>query len=150
MLHRPFQRRDFDEFRSWFIDPLLQKTLGPMDEEWLEYVLAESPPAQFSFFVDDSLVAVIGISFPVQEHPYFVVTDVAVLPAKRRQGIAAKAISLLQDSFVDTEFCNHQWHACVEPDNSGGKAFFDSLGWQRDTRIQNDMYYYRSNGPNDA
>ena len=143
MKHRTFQRRDFEEYHSWFTDSLLQETLGPLDDEWLNCVLAEDPPSQFSFFVDDQFVAVAGISFPDQDNPYFVITDVAVQPGKRRLGFGAKAIQILQNIFIDPEFCQCPWLAYVELNNLGAQEFFTSLGWQRDAEVQDDMYCFR-------
>ena len=138
-----FQRKDYEEFVRWFDDPELYGVFGRLNEEWLECVLKEDPPAQFSFFDDGQLVAVMGIAVPSQNHPYFVITDIAVDPQKKRNGIGAKVIRQLRARYIDSGFSVNEWRAYVETDNEGGQKFFSSLGWTRDVEIDDGMYCFR-------
>ena len=93
---RPFSREDFEIYKSWFADELIETALGPMDRDWLDHVLAEEPNSQFSLFIHGSLVAVVGVAFPVSDHSYFVVTDIAVAPRRRKLGIGGRVIQSLR------------------------------------------------------
>ena len=141
---RPFHRDDFAAFQSWFADQLLQDTLGPLDEEWLNCVLSEDPPAQFSFFADNHLVAVAGISFPEIENPCFAITDLAVHPDQRRSGIGAHVVQLLQKHFRETFDSDIPWKAFVSLGNSAAQKFFTNLGWVKQPEIEDEMYCYVS------
>ena len=139
--HRPFRRDDFEDFRSWFADDRIQNSLGPLDQEWLDCVLAEQPPAQFSFFVNNELVAVAGIVRPNHEHPYFVITDLAVHPTKQRTGIGASVVQILQNHFQISDGLN-SWKAFVALDNLGAQEFFSNLSWNRCANKDDEMVCY--------
>ena len=92
---RPFEHSDFEEYRSWYRDEVLDEALGPMDEEWLDAVLAESPPAQFSLLSEGELCAVVGIARPSERQRPFVITDLAVRPDLRGNGMGRRALAAL-------------------------------------------------------
>ena len=83
---RPFEREDFDAYLSWFVDSDLNRELGPMDEEWLTYVMNEQPRKEFSFLEGGILIAVIGTELPMQGNFTWYITNIAVDPSRRRQG----------------------------------------------------------------
>ena len=58
-----------------------------MDEEWLDAVLAEVPPAQFCLLLDGEMCAVVGIARPTATEDPFVITDLAVRPGLRGGGV---------------------------------------------------------------
>ncbi|WP_187360162.1 hypothetical protein [Chitinolyticbacter meiyuanensis] len=71
MLLRHFAASDFPEYCRWFGDAELNAQLGPMDEEWLAYVLADRDGTQYSVVHDGALVAVsvwCGWMRPVASH----------------------------------------------------------------------------------
>lgn len=70
-----FTRDDFREYLRWFADPALNRRLGPLDEAWLEHVLADVTGLQLSFFLAGALVAVAGIALPpTPDLPYGITT----------------------------------------------------------------------------
>ena len=123
---RAFRRQDYDQIRQWFDDPVLARTLGPLDEEWLETVMAEDPPAEFVFVENEDPIARIGIARPTQTDQPIVVTDLAVRPDRRHEGIGRDALAaLLRDEVPPSRECS----AYVLLDNPGAKAFFEAIGW---------------------
>ena len=90
-----FRREDFLEYKSWYEDADLNTHLGPMDEEWLEYVMKETDGCQYSVFGDKELIAVVGIKFPNAQHPAYYITDFAMKPSLRSQGIGSELLTEL-------------------------------------------------------
>ncbi len=125
---RIFERGDFPEYRSWYQDEVLSGALGPMDDEWLEAVLAESPPAQYSCWVDGELGAVVGIARGGAQDARWVVTDVAVRPDLRGRGLGRLA---LEGIFRIEGAERREWVAFVQAQNQGANQFFTTLGWRR-------------------
>lgn len=142
MHFRPFLRDDFAEYRAWYDDPQLNEQLGPMDEEWLEYVLADRGGEQLCFFEESRLVAVIGLA----EDPdvdAWVISDIAVNPALRGQGIGRRALQLLLEH---PRYRRRRiWQAYVTEDNPAARAFFARLGWHcvAEPGAEEPMYCYR-------
>lgn len=126
---RRFQAEDFPPYESWFVDPVLNAQLGPMDREWLEHVLNDAGGVQYSILRGDQLVAVVGICLPNPTHPYYFVTDLAVRPALRGSGIG-RAVMTLVMSQAELQ-SSPLWRASVRPDNPGALAFLIKLGWTR-------------------
>lgn len=125
---RRFQADDFVVYRRWYADPRLDRHLGPMDDEWLAHVLADIEGEQWAVLADGALVAVIGLT-PDAEHDAWVITDVAVDPARRGQGWGRRALhALLALPAMQTR---HRWRAYVAEDNPQAQGFFDALGWRR-------------------
>jgi len=142
---RPFLKEDFDTYCTWYADPDLNRELGPMDNEWLEYVLNESPPKEFSFFEDGSLVAVIGTEAPeTGEDSTWYITAIAVNPAMKRKGIGKRALQLLLEHHSARDNPPKAWIAWVSLNNSVAKFFFTELGWSGAVKTDaNDMYQFR-------
>ena len=59
---RLFEAADFPAYRAWYADAELDAHLGPMDEDWLTFVLADKDGRQFSYLAQEKLVAVIGVN----------------------------------------------------------------------------------------
>lgn len=123
---RRFCRADWDWYRSWFDDPELNRRLGPLDHEWLEHVLAETDGAQLVVEQDLTPTAVVGCVWgaPGFDHG---ITDLAVDPARRREGLGAVAVDAAIAWPGHRAGCG--WLAFVEEDNAAAHAFFTSLGW---------------------
>ncbi len=58
---RLFEAADFATYRAWYADAELDEHLGPMDEDWLAFVLADQEGRQFSYLQDEMLAAVVGV-----------------------------------------------------------------------------------------
>lgn len=123
---RRFTRDDFVQYRSWYADPALNEQLGPMDEDWLAAVLGDKEGMQYSYFENERLVAVLGISL----HPVelaWVLTDIAIDPALKRQGIGQRALRAVMA--IEPREHGDSWMAYVMPDNLPACRFFAALGW---------------------
>lgn len=127
MRYAQFTRADFPTYCAWYADAELNRQLGPMDEAWLEHVLGDRGGVQRSFFLDDELVAVAGVALPPEPGLPHVITDLAVHPGQRGQGIGSAALALLlaAEEFADTA----GWEASVSPDNPGAQRFLQGRGW---------------------
>lgn len=125
---RRFVEADFPVYQAWFANEQLHRQLGPVDEEWLTHVLTDVEGEQWSFFVDDELVAVVGL-VPDQDNNAWVISDFAVDPARRRQGWGRRAWETLLALPARMQRIN--WRAYVAADNLQAQAFFDALGWLR-------------------
>ena len=122
-----FSIQDFPAYQSWFSDKTLDAELGPMDHDWLEAVLQQENGCQYSIFSQDELIAVIGVIFPDAGHPSYYITDFAVRPDNRNQGIGSKILTeLLEQKELQSVL---SWKAFVKKDNDSAKRFFTKNGW---------------------
>jgi len=124
----PFREEDFAEYASWFDDAELNTHLGPMDQAWLDATLALTTGATYSAFQDDKLVGVIGIVYPSEQFPFYVITELATKPSLRRSGIGAGILDALF-ALHPLETRRH-WKAYVADKNAVAKAFFETQGWR--------------------
>jgi len=125
---RRFAAEDFPTYRSWYADARLNRHLGPMDEDWLAHVLADTEGEQWAVRSDAALVAVIGLT-PDPEQSAWVITDFAVDPTRRGQGWGRRAWAALLAQPALRE--RRSFRAYVAEDNPEALAFFEVLGWQR-------------------
>lgn len=123
---RPFVAADFEEYRRWYEDAELNEQLGPMDDDWLDYVLSDSEGAQCVCLDGERMVAVVGLAIDPEQEAW-VITDIAVNPAMRRRGLGRRAVEavMAQPQFSSLS----TWLAYVMPDNPAADRFFTSLGW---------------------
>lgn len=139
-----FQKSHFPTYLSWFADPDLKQQLGPMEEEdeWLEDALTAQDGCTYSVFQNNELVAVLGIVYPVLEHPYYFITNIAVNPGLRSQGIGQKALKELMK--LHPLKAGESWRAGVDEKNPRAKAFFEQNGWKciSEPPQNNDMYVF--------
>jgi ribosomal protein S18 acetylase RimI-like enzyme len=126
---RRFQETDFPNYESWFVDPELNRQLGPTDREWLTCVLTDSEGAEYSFLINQELIAVAGVHYPTAEHNYYYITDIAVRPQLRGRGIGERIVRELQ---VQTELqLVKNWRAGVAINNIAAAKLLESLGWRK-------------------
>lgn len=139
---RLFAATDFAEYLSWYADPELNDQLGPMDDEWLDFVLTDKEGRQFSYLEDGRLSAVIGV-VPDPDKDVWVVTDLAVNPALRRHGIGRRAIAAVTG--CDEFRSRPRWLAYAMSDNPAAHRFFTALGWQcvAEPEGEDGMYSFR-------
>jgi GNAT superfamily N-acetyltransferase len=129
MRYARFTRADFPIYRAWYTDEALNRQLGPLDETWLEYVLTDESGNQLSFFLDNELVAVAGVALPVTPGLPHVITDLAVQPTRRGQGIGGAVLARL---LAAEEFAAAMvWEAYIAPDNPRAQRFVERHGWVR-------------------
>ena len=127
--YHKFRESYFPIYRSWFTDAELNKQLGPLDENWLDYILTDTTGDQFCFTHFDDLIAVAGIYFSTQDHPYNVVTDIAVRPDLRRRGLGCLILKLLPS--MVREGGAQDWRANINPNNTAAIQLFEKSGWAR-------------------
>ena len=125
---RQFLASDFPEYQSWYNDPVLDKALGPMDEDWLEFILKDQTGGQFSILLEDTLLAVVGIAWSTPTTPQHTITDLAVHPNYRRKGLGKRSLQLLMQYVESSE--DQKWIAWVDPQNQNALQFLLGLGWQ--------------------
>ncbi len=143
---RFFKAGDFETYQSWFSDPDLNLAIGPLHDDWLEYVLEEEPPRQFSFFENGELIAVIGVEVPKPRESTWYITDMAVDPVRQREGIGNQALALLTKHMQDNETEFDSWIAFVEATNLPALEFFKRLGWQQSPTVDKDNFFEFSQG----
>lgn len=141
---RSFHPRGLPHLQTWYTDEALNRQLGPLDEAWLEHVLTDESGIQLSFFLDNELVAVAGVALPLTPGLPHVITDLAVQPTRRGQGIGSVVLTRL---LAAEEFAAAMvWEAYIAPDNSRAQRFVERHGWLRVApRLDGDpMLLYRS------
>ena len=137
---RPFSEHDFEYYSSWFEDEELNRRLGPLDEEWLSHVLNSKDGEQWVVTRNNIMMAVVGVIFPIPSHPHHVISDLAVNPKYKRQGIGKKTIELLISL---KGYKGAHWLAYVDHRNEIAKEFFKNLHWISDESLStNDMLTY--------
>lgn len=138
---RHFIRDDFETYRSWYANPDLNRELGPIDTEWLEHVMSETPVRQFSFVEKNVLIAVIGTEGPKPDETSHYITDIAVDPSRKRNGIATRALNLLIENHREIPSPPESWIAWVDADNDIALRFFHRSGWQRSSHPDDDNMF---------
>ncbi|MGB3476393.1 MAG: GNAT family N-acetyltransferase [Mycobacterium sp.] len=124
---RAVVRADWNWIAEWFRDPELDRRLGPVDDEWLDYVLSDHDGAQLVVERDTGQpVALAGCVWDRSgtEHG---ITDFAVDPRLRRSGIGTQALTSVL-TWVGHPAAK-RWIAFVELDNSAAFNFFSAIGW---------------------
>ena len=124
-----FGRQHYPEYAAWFIDPELNHALGPMDEEWLDAILAETEEEGITWavFRDGEFVAVIETRFDPQKVLPAAITALAVKPALRRQGIGR---AVLEKLLADHHMQGRGSHLCyIHKDNSASLLLCEGLGF---------------------
>lgn len=122
-----FRKSDFPDYKSWYEDAELHLHLGPMDDEWLQSVMNETDGAQYSFFRDQELVAVVGIKFPDEKHAAYFITDFAIKPTLRGQGVGSEVLDILVKSHALKP--GQTWRAFIDVKNPRAKDFFEKNDW---------------------
>ncbi len=124
----PFRAEDFAEYASWFSDPALNTHLGPMDQAWLDATLAQTNGTTYRALDGKEFVGVIGIVFPNEKFPFYVITELATKPSLRRSGIGSDILNAL--------FALHplapgeHWEVYIDDKNDTAKSFFAARGWK--------------------
>ncbi len=123
-----FKKEDFPEYKSWYTDAELMKRLGPMDNEWLEYILNEIDGCQYSAFLEYELIGVVGVKFPTEQNLSYYITDFAIKPNRREEGIGSQVLcELLKEHSLKL---GQTWKTFVDDSNTNAKAFFQKNGWK--------------------
>lgn len=137
---RPLVRADWPWVQAWFTDATLDRELGPLDEEWLEHVLADQEGVEL--VVTDgagAAVALVGVAWDPDGEAHGI-TDLAVDPGRRRAGLGGHALAVV------LAWPGHPpaagWVAFVDPDNAPAFAFFTRQGWVHDGLDEDEMHRF--------
>ena len=125
---RKFSADDWIWVQEWFRDPLLDRELGPMDTDWLEAVLAESNGVQFVATIQSEPVCLIGCVWGNDQHPSHFITDIAVAPSLRGQGLASPILQQVLDWPGHPPIA--KWTAFVNPRNAAAQSLLRKCLWQ--------------------
>ncbi len=121
-----FRRENFLEYKSWYNDADLNKWLGPMDDDWIDYVLSESDGIEYAVYKSEEMIAVIGFKFPTSEYPAYFITDFAIKPSMRSKGIGSMILQELVELHQDMP-----WYAFIDAANTRVISFFEKNNWKR-------------------
>jgi RimJ/RimL family protein N-acetyltransferase len=124
-----FQREHFAEYSAWFMDPELNRHLGPMDQAWLEAVLAqaESAGVTWAVFRGVELVAIVETVFDPEHRLSAAITAVATKPTCRRQGIGSTVLQEILLLHKQQGIVEHV--AFISIDNPAGRACAEKAGF---------------------
>lgn len=124
---RPFSRADYRAYQGWFINKDIDTALGPIDEEWLEYILRPHEGPEYAVYRADLLVAVVGLFLSDRDPAYSVITDLAVNPNLFGQGIGSAVLLRLYE--LHPLAPGNRWVAYVAARNNGAQRFFLRNGY---------------------
>ena len=124
-----FQREDYPEYASWFVDPELNRHLGPMDPAWLDAVLLqpESAGATWTVFREMELVALIETVFAMKRQRPAGITALATKPSLRRQGIGTTVLQRILAIHKSQGIDEHVAYISIH--NSGGRHCVEKVGF---------------------
>jgi GNAT superfamily N-acetyltransferase len=124
-----FQAEHYAEYVSWFADEELNRRLGPMDEAWLNAVLAE-PEAEgitWAVFRGAEMVAVIETVFDPENPATAWITAIATQPGLRRRGIAEAVLRRILTLHQARGITEHI--AYVKLDNEAARRCVEKVGF---------------------
>ncbi len=143
---RRMVRDDWEWVRRWFEDETLNDELGPLDDEWLEYVLGETEGVELVIEAAHPAtgklapIALVGVVWGVSEtdasaaeaseaapETGHAITDLAIDPARRGFGLGRIAIDATM-AWPDHP-ATDSWIAFVDQENDGARRFFEAIGW---------------------
>lgn len=124
-----FKKKDFEAYKSWFSNINIKAALYDIDEEWLDFVLADQTGIEYAVFLKDKMVAVVGIDLSTKDNPSYVIKNIAIEPTRMRQGLGSSVLKELVNLHPLEE--NESWIAYVEEKNTTALHFFDNNGWKK-------------------
>jgi len=125
----PFQAKHLPAYQRWFADPAMRAFLGPApDHAWLEHVLRETDGRQYACLAEEKLLAVAGLLFPQEAHPYWVLTDLAVCPGRQRLGWGSRVWQEIHRLHLPAP--GQFWVSYVHWANRGAHAFLIRNQWR--------------------
>ena len=138
---RHFQLEHYPEYASWFVEPELNRQLGPMDKNWLDAVLSEpeSIGVTWAVFHDNEMVAVVETVFDPKNQARAAIPALATRPDLRRQGIATAALQLILSYHRHKGITEHV--AYISIDNTAGQRCAEKAGFVPVTSTPNEQGY---------
>ena len=124
---RKFSADDWSWVQEWFRDALLDSELGPRDTDWLDAVLAKSNGVQLVATIQREPVGLIGCVWGDDQHPSHYITDIAVAPSLRGQGLASRVLQQVLDWPGHPPIA--KWTAFVNLRNSPAQLLLKKCLW---------------------
>jgi RimJ/RimL family protein N-acetyltransferase len=143
---KKFQQEYYADYYSWFTDPMLNRELGPMEqdtleEEWLTSTLAESDSEgiTWAIFRNNKLVAVAEVFFDPGDSDRAHIRSIAVQPALRGQGLG---VGVLQHILkLNYRRGIHRHTALIMPANFASQRCFAKVGFKTLSAEPNEQGY---------
>ncbi|MFI5435157.1 GNAT family N-acetyltransferase [Rhodococcus baikonurensis] len=123
---RLMTRANWPWIQRWYEDETLDRELGPLDDEWLEYVLATHSGVQLVVLDGVDPVALVGCAWDPNGHEHGI-TDLAIDPRRRRNGLGRATIDCVRSWPEHPPTTG--WVAFVDQGNEPAYRFFSELGW---------------------
>jgi N-acetylglutamate synthase-like GNAT family acetyltransferase len=134
-----FSARDFKTYKAWFKDKTLQKTLGYIDKEWLDYILTDQTGIEYSVFQNQQLIGVIGLNYPNETEKSYVISNIALQPNLKNRGLGSKMLkAFMQKITLKPE---EYWVSYVENFNFNAQHFFEKNGWTKINEVDEMIRY---------
>ena len=129
LVFKRFQREDFDEYVTWFVDPELNRHLGPMDQAWLEAVLTqpESAGETWAVFHGMELVAVVETVFDPEHELPAAISAIATKPGHRRRGIGLAVLRQILSLHKRRGLVEHVAYISIH--NPSGRGCVEKAGF---------------------
>ncbi len=144
---RKFKKEDYSIYKKWFSNAHLNATLGGIDQEWLDYILSEKDGEELAVIQNNQLVSVLGIVFPNKQHPTYIITNIAVDPKLKHNGLGTRVIELLMKHYKLGD--NEYWACFVEKSNTEAQHFFEKNNWKQIAQKNDEaMIWYEYRSPN--
>jgi RimJ/RimL family protein N-acetyltransferase len=126
---RRFQLEHYPEYASWFVDPELDRQLGPMDRDWLDAVLSEpeSEGVTWAVFRENEMIAVVETFFDLKNNLSAIITGLAVKPHLRGQGIGTAVLRMILSYHQHRGITKHI--AYISIDNLAGRRCAEKAGF---------------------
>ena len=124
----PFARHHYPAYARWFADDRIDDALGPMDEDWLAYVLHDDEGVQYAVSAGDLLVGVVGLVLGDADHDYPVITDLAVRPDLIGSGVGSRILDLVYERHPLP--AGRRFVTYVATRNQPAQRFFERNGWE--------------------
>jgi len=126
---KPFQPEHFAEYAAWFVDPELDRHLGPIDQIWLEAVLSkpEAAGVTWAAFRGMELVAVVETVLDPEGRLPAAMASIATKPGLRRQGIGKRVLGQILSLHKRQGVLEHV--AYVSMHNQGGWRCLEKAGF---------------------
>lgn len=120
---------DFPIYKSWFSDSQIDRFLGPVwTQQELQIVLNDESGQELAGFLNDELVAVVGIVCADDEHPYYGITQLVVDPKRQGLGIGSAMLHAVRKHFPVS--AGQYWICYIDEANQRARQFFAGHGWQ--------------------
>jgi ribosomal protein S18 acetylase RimI-like enzyme len=139
---RPFSADDWSWVQEWYQDALLDRELGPMDTDWLDAVLAERDGVQLVAMIEATPIALIGCVWGTEQHPSHHITDIAVAPSMRGQGLASKVLHQVV-AWPGHPYTS-KWTAFVNPRNLQAQSLLRKNLWAEVGVFEGMMHFEKS------